>query len=116
MGWLVSNYVVAEGCAGWAGARELEVWLYDPGFGTEGAMLDGIALGNDGSLDVDTYEGLRTSHEGGWSRGESHAPGDRPAALERPSSACGLGSCGPLRPGSAAGKASRLTGNGRRSR
>jgi len=42
MGWLVSNHVVAEGCAGWAGARELEVWPYDPVFGTEGAMLDGI--------------------------------------------------------------------------
>ncbi len=65
MGWLVSDHVVAEGCAGWAGARELEVWLYDPVFGTEGAMLDGIALGNDGSLYVDTYEGLRTNHEGG---------------------------------------------------
>src|SRR3954447_3935103 len=44
------------------GARELEVWLYDPVFGTKGAMLDGIALGNDGGLYVDTYEDFKLFH------------------------------------------------------
>ena len=37
------------------GGRALEVWAENPGFGGEGANLDGIAIGSDGNVYVNTY-------------------------------------------------------------
>jgi sugar lactone lactonase YvrE len=39
------------------GAKEFEVWIENPVFGTKGYNLDGIAFGGDGHLYVNTYEG-----------------------------------------------------------
>jgi hypothetical protein len=37
------------------GAASLEVWATDPGFAGEGPCLDGIAIGQDGNLYVNTF-------------------------------------------------------------
>jgi len=41
------------------GAREFDVWIESPVFGTKGFNLDGIAFGGDGHLYVNTYEGAK---------------------------------------------------------
>jgi sugar lactone lactonase YvrE len=41
------------------GAAQLETWVENPIFGTEGANLDGIAFGGDNNLYVNTFEGFK---------------------------------------------------------